>query len=778
MGDLFRRGSVIFVAALVGATTVLSTLAHAQGEPPARVGRLAFAQGTVSFHDREQPGWIPAVVNRPLTSGDAIWTEPNARSEISLSGTRVRMEGASQLDMLAIDDSQTRLQLDQGRIDVKCYAMDTNQPYEILTPRGTAALQQQGDYYMEAGSTQDPTRLGVRAGAAQFQALNGQTVAVRPGEVAEILGDASSPQIRVVNTAPPAPPAYWAARDRQVVYDQPPQYLSAGITGYEDLNAYGSWINDGTYGEVWAPRAVPAGWAPYRTGRWIYQEPWGWSWVDEQPWGFAPYHYGRWANLGGRWVWVPPQRDVRPVYAPALVAFVGGVELAAALTNRSVAPVGWFPLGPREAYVPPYTANQDYYLRMNRSARVQDEILRERWESAQRREAFEAGQRSALMNQRFATVVPTAAFVNSQPVARAALQVPQQRIAAAPVAPVSAPPAPTASIAAAATAGAKAPPPPAAAAPNVAVAKTAVADMPMLAKPTAVETRAIAAPGPKIATTQPNADAAKPAPPPLAPRQGAAPPALRGAVTTVPNQPAKPGETPAPTGAPQPQAKPAEPPKPQAAPAAPPLPAPQQQAKPVEPPKPQAAPAPPATPQQQQQAKPAEPPKPQAAPQPQAAPTAPPPPKPQAQPAPQPAPQAAPAQPPKPQPQTAPPPQPRPAAPPPQQQGNAAPQPQPQPQHAAPPPPPRPAPQQTQAPPPQPQHAAPPPPPRPAPQQTQAPPPQPHPAPQQTQAPPPQAPHPPPQQAQSPQPQPQSHPAPTPQPQQQQPQQKKPDEKK
>ena len=161
----------------------------AQGEPPGRVGRLAFTDGTVSFHDDEQSGWTPAVVNTPLTTGDGIWTEPNARSEISLAGTRIRMEGATQLDMLALDDTQTRLQLAQGRIDVKTFAMDTNQPYEIATPRGTIKLLQQGDYYVEAGSTEDPTRLGVRSGAAQIQALNGQVLAVRAGEVAEVMGD-------------------------------------------------------------------------------------------------------------------------------------------------------------------------------------------------------------------------------------------------------------------------------------------------------------------------------------------------------------------------------------------------------------------------------------------------------------------------------------------------------------------------------------------------------------------------------------------------------------
>jgi hypothetical protein len=553
MGEVFGRATMTFLAGVVGASLIAgSVVAQTQNDPPGRVGRLAFIDGTVSFHDDEENGWTRAVVNTPLTSGDALWTEPNARSEVSLAGTRIRMDGATELDMSRIDDNQVRLQLAQGRLDVKTTQMDTSQPYEIVTPRGTIALQQQGDYYIEAGSQQDPTRLGVRSGAAQIQGLNGQTLAVRPGEVGEVYGDGSSMQLKTVRAAPPAPAASWAARDRQVVYDQPPQYLPVGMTGYEDLNAYGNWINDSSYGQVWVPRSTPAGWAPYRTGHWSYVKPWGWTWIDEQPWGFAPYHYGRWANSNNRWVWVPPQREERPVYAPALVAFVGGLELAAQLGNqgRNTGPVGWFPLGPREVYVPPYSTNRDYYQRINRAARIQDRELQERWERAQRREAFIAGQNSVLANQRFATVVPSQAFVRSQPVQRAVLNVPADRIAKVAVAPVSAPPAPTASVAAAADAKAAAKPDSAnskaaadakAKTGDVAVAKTAIADMETLARPKRAETEKKAgAPGPKIARTEtkadtdtkatagaPDAKTAKPATPQLRPRQGAAPPALK-----------------------------------------------------------------------------------------------------------------------------------------------------------------------------------------------------------------------------------------------------------
>src|SRR4029079_18322212 len=98
---------------------------------------------------------------------------------------------------------------------------------------------------------------------------------------------------------------------------------------------------------VWMPR-VRAEWVPYRYGHWAWVEPWGWTWIDDAPWGFAPFHYGRWAYVRGGWVWAPGVMVARPVYAPALVAFVG-------VGGASVA---WFPLGPREVYVPAWRARQ------------------------------------------------------------------------------------------------------------------------------------------------------------------------------------------------------------------------------------------------------------------------------------------------------------------------------------------------------------------------------------------------------------------------------------
>ena len=773
-----RRSLVFAVAAGFAFAGTAMAQSPSAGDPPARVGRLSYLQGTVSYHDAQADAWSPAAVNTPLTAGDALWTEPNGHDELSISGTRVRMDGDSQMDVLALDDSQTRLQLDQGRLDIKTFALETSQPYQIVTPRGIAALKDQGDYYVHAGTTADPTVMGVRSGAAEFQAPNGQTVALRGGEEAQVTGDGDSIQIRKVNTAPPAMPTYWAQRDQQINY-APPQYLGADVTGYEDMAAYGSWSNDPDYGQVWAPQGVAADWTPYSTGRWAYVDPYGWSWVDSAPWGYAPYHYGRWAHRENHWFWVPPDRHEHAVYAPALVSFVGGTELGVALGIQSQRPVGWFPLGPREAYVPPYTADRRYYQRINANARVPEAALNDRWQRAEHHQALTADDHNeAFANRRFATVVPAEAFARSQPVQQARLHFAADKINTAPVAAVAAPPAPTMALAAQAAAKPGQPTQPQAQALNAArpgqppqpgqpaTAQTRFAAMETIARPTPNAAQQHTAPGPRFTSTQPNAPTAgaKPHLPQLAPHGGTAPkpgePPRPNAATASPQTPAlpgRPGEPPRPNAqrpgqppqanqAVQPEHRSGEPPRPGELP---------------HPGQPQANRAQPQHPGQPQPQRPGEAPHPQAN---QAAqpPHAGEPPRPNEQHAP---PQMnhavqAPQQPAAPHPQAN-------VAPPPQQ--HSAPQPQAQPQHMSPPPqqqvhtaPPPQAPHQAAAPPPAPHPAAPPP------QQHAAPPPQaqaPHPAP------PPPAPHPspPPLQAQQ-----APHPAPAPQ---AQPQQKKPGEK-
>jgi hypothetical protein len=108
---------------------------------------------------------------------------------------------------------------------------------------------------------------------------------------------------------------------------------------------------------------VNAQWVPYRYGRWAWVSPWGWTWIDDAGWGFAPFHYGRWVMVSGGWAWVPGRVAARPVYAPALVAFVGGDGWSVSASLGQ--PVAWFPLGPREVFVPAYRVSPAYVRAIN-----------------------------------------------------------------------------------------------------------------------------------------------------------------------------------------------------------------------------------------------------------------------------------------------------------------------------------------------------------------------------------------------------------------------------
>jgi hypothetical protein len=152
--------------------------------------------------------------------------------------------------------------------------------------------------------------------------------------------------------------------------------------------------------------------------------------VDDAPWGFAVSHYGRWANLGGSWVWVPGPVRVPAVYAPALVAFVGGSNLQVSISSGPIGAVAWFPLAPREVYRPLYAASRDYYERINRSNTVVNRTVIHNTYNTTNVTNIVYGNRTV---PGAVVAVPTTTFVQSQPVSRAAVQVTSEALACAPV---------------------------------------------------------------------------------------------------------------------------------------------------------------------------------------------------------------------------------------------------------------------------------------------------------------------------------------------------------
>src|SRR5213592_2072644 len=333
-------------------------------DPPGRVGRLSFVTGSVSFRPGDVDDWTDATINYPLHNGDHLWTDSDARAEITVGSSAFRLAPQSAFGFLALDDRTVQVRLSQGSLNVRVRDLGESESLEIDTPSGAVTLLRSGVYRVDVDSTGDPTSVTVRRGEAEVTAA-GSAFSLDREQTAVVSGGASpSYDVRDAIRSDD-----WedgcAARDRRCDDSRSARYVSRRVIGYEDLDDNGDWRQTPDYGVVWVPRTVATGWAPYRYGHWAWVEPWGWTWIDAAAWGFAPFHYGRWVYVGNGWAWVPGHMVARPVYAPALVVFVGGHNWSVAIGAGGGGGVAWFPLAPEEPYVPPYHVSNTYIRNVN-----------------------------------------------------------------------------------------------------------------------------------------------------------------------------------------------------------------------------------------------------------------------------------------------------------------------------------------------------------------------------------------------------------------------------
>ena len=424
--------------AFVFGVAMLAFSGWANADPPSRVARLGYLSGPVSFSPAGETDWVQASVNRPLTIGDRLWVDDGARAEIQLGGAIVRIDGDSAVSLLNLDDHITQLQLSQGSLNVRVCRLTLNQVFEVDTPNLAFTLREPGHYRIDVDADGMATTIVVRQGQGDVHG-DGVTYAIGTRQPYRFSGTG----LRERHYADaPSPDAFdeWASdRDRGYDNSVSARYVSADVIGYHDLDANGTWRVDATHGNVWAPNGVAADWAPYRDGHWAWVGPWGWTWVDDAPWGFAVSHYGRWTHLGSGWAWVPGPVRSRAYYASALVVFVGGSDFQLPIASGDVDAVAWFPLGPREVYRPAYPVSRGYFENINRSNTVIDTtVIHNTYNNINVSNVVYANRQVTGA----VVAVPTTAFVQSQPVARVARQVPRNVVASAPVA-IAAPVAPT-----------------------------------------------------------------------------------------------------------------------------------------------------------------------------------------------------------------------------------------------------------------------------------------------------------------------------------------------
>jgi hypothetical protein len=432
---------------LVLALFVSAAALSAFADPPGRAVRLQYISGAVSIQPGGVNDWVAAVVNRPLTTADRVWTDKAARAELHLGSAALRMNAETSLTLTNVSDDMVQVELDQGTLSLHIRHLFGGETYEIDTPNQAFTILKAGDYRFDVDPNADTTSVAVWHGEGE---ANGQGPGVKLHSGQQATFSAGNSLQHQIASAPDFDgfDDWCRVRDDREDHAKSYQYVSADVVGADELDQYGTWRTVGEYGPVWVPAVAP-GWAPYHYGHWVWVEPWGWTWVDDAPWGYAPCHYGRWVYAGGFWAWAPgPIVVARPVYAPALVAWVGGPHFGVGLSFGGGDGVGWFALGWGEPYVPSYTVSRAYFQQVNVSNTHITNI------TTVTNNYYVTNNNTTVVNNNIQnihyanqtvngalTAVPTRTLTNSEPVAKAAVAVPASEVragafaTAAPVAP-------------------------------------------------------------------------------------------------------------------------------------------------------------------------------------------------------------------------------------------------------------------------------------------------------------------------------------------------------
>ncbi len=454
MKPTFLRALTLFIVLFSLGLSIVNRAVADDDDPPGRVARLSLTKGEVSFSPAGTDDWVSAVVNRPLTTGDKLWADNDARAELHVGSAAFRISGMTGFSFLNLSDKMIQVRLTEGTLNFSVRRLGDDEAIEIDTPNLAFSALRPGHYRINVNDAGDTTIINVRDGQGEVTG-GGSAYTVHAGEQAILTGTDSLNADMEALAADNDFDSWCNERDLREEHAVSRRYVSDDVIGYEDLDDYGGWRPDPNYGTVWFPHVSVVNWAPYRYGHWAFISPWGWTWVDDAPWGFAPFHYGRWISVRGAWGWVPCPPPVvavayvRPVYAPALVAWVGGPGFGFGVGVGAVGVgvnVGWFPLGPREVFVPSYHVSRAYVNNVNISNTTVNQTVINNYYNTTVVNKNVTVNNVRYMNQGVAGGVTATSgqnFTSARPVGANLVHVDQRAIASAPVnvgAPAVAPP--------------------------------------------------------------------------------------------------------------------------------------------------------------------------------------------------------------------------------------------------------------------------------------------------------------------------------------------------
>jgi len=313
--------------------------------------RLSYTEGDVSFSRLGATDWVEAQINTPLATGDALYVGRDGDLELQMGGRAfVRADDDTLLTLVNQTADFIQFKITSGRASFDLRTLPTGFLVEVDTPNAVFTIDRTGYYRVDVnGDVHFITR---RGGRAMMVPAGGQAMSIHPSEEIVVQGGTVAQAKTYVAPELDSWDRWNYERTEALVDAVSERFLPVGTAGASDLDHYGSWRVVPEYGHIWVPEAVSPGWAPYSTGRWVWDPYYQWTWIDDAPWGWAPFHYGRWVYLGGYWAWAPGPVVNYAVYAPALVAFFGISPHMSVGIGIGGSGVGWVSLSWGEPLTP------------------------------------------------------------------------------------------------------------------------------------------------------------------------------------------------------------------------------------------------------------------------------------------------------------------------------------------------------------------------------------------------------------------------------------------
>src|SRR6266403_423863 len=181
--------TLLSLALAVAFLTPLRTLADDE-DPSSRVARLSHTDGNVSFNPAGTDDWVSAVINRPMTTGDKLWSDNGGRAELHLGSAAVRLSSNTGFSFLNLDDRTTQIRITEGVINIRVRRLDPDETFEIDTPNLAFSILREGNYKIDVNEAGDTTIVTVRNGQGEVTG-GGSAYTIHSGETGTFAGSTS-----------------------------------------------------------------------------------------------------------------------------------------------------------------------------------------------------------------------------------------------------------------------------------------------------------------------------------------------------------------------------------------------------------------------------------------------------------------------------------------------------------------------------------------------------------------------------------------------------------